>query len=69
MRNDGEGIYGLADLTARERNRVHEANDLAAWMVWAVTLCIACKVPVVVENPATSRLWLFPPLKELLLNS
>ena len=55
------GIYGLLGLNAADRNRVRIGNLLADTVCKFIDLCIEFKVPIVIENPLTSRLWLYPP--------
>jgi hypothetical protein len=60
------GIWGLAGLTPEEQERFRIGNALASWAADLIHMCIKPRVPVVIENPQTSRLWLFPSLAALL---
>ena len=67
LRGDSESqIYGLPNLSEKDERRVIDGNRLASEMCDLVKLCIKRKVPVVVENPQSSRLWLWPELQPLL---
>ena len=59
-------IFGLPDLSEKDQQRVLIGNRLANEMCVLIKLCIRCKVPVVIENPSSSRLFLFPALRKLM---
>ena len=62
-------IFGLPHLSEKDQQRVRIGNRLAKEMCVLIKLCIRCKVPVVVENPSLSRLFLFPALRKLISKS
>jgi len=64
--NDPEGIYGLPNLNAKDKERVRLGNRLANRAAVIIRLCRDANVPVFLENPASSRLWIFPPILRLL---
>ena len=64
--SDSVGIWGLPNLNAKDRERVRLGNKLAKRAATIIRICIAAKIPVFLENPANSRLWIFPPISHLL---
>ena len=67
LRGDSaEEIWGLDGLSRKDQERVLAGNRLARWTARLFRHAAQHGVPVVVENPQTSRLWLAPPFKALL---
>jgi hypothetical protein len=67
LRGDSsELIWGVSGLNEKDQTRVDLGNKLALKTVRYVKLCMQFGVPCVIENPALSRLWLFPPLLNVL---
>ena len=62
-------IYGLPDLSPKDIDRVRLGNKLANWVVSLIKLCLQHSIPIIIENPLTSRLWIYPPLMRLLPRS
>jgi hypothetical protein len=60
------GIYGLDNLSQKDQDRVQLGNKLVLWSIRLLKCCIKHRVPVVIENPRSSRLRLLPPLQVLL---
>ena len=50
---------GLPGLSPKDRHRVALGNRQARWLVDIIRVCRRLCVPIVVENPASSRLWLY----------
>lgn len=67
--SDSVGIWGLPNLNARDRERVRLGNRLAQRAAAIIRLCVAAKIPVFLENPANSRLWIFPPISNLICHA
>lgn len=44
-------------------------NNLARFSFRVFKLCVLFEVPVALENPSTSRLWLLPMVRRLLKNN
>ena len=59
-------VWGLPNLSPKDKDRVAQGNRLALQLVCYVKLCIKFGVPIVIENPETSRLWILPPFLKLL---
>ncbi len=59
-------IRGLSGLKPADHERLVQGNKLADWTARVVRLCCELNIAVVVENPANSLLWLYPPLARLL---
>jgi hypothetical protein len=59
-------IYGLPNLSAADQERVHAGNRLADYVAAVLRLCILHDVAVILENPLTSRLWLYPSIQKLI---
>ena len=57
LRSDGS-VYGLPDLRPGDVAKVQEANAMLRHLHSLLHLCMSCKVPFVIENPWTSRIWL-----------
>ena len=62
-------IWGLPGLNSKDRWRVKLGNQSARWMVRVIRHAIKTKTPLIMENPATSRLWLCPPIRRLLASA
>ena len=74
-RNDGRGppplrsneaLWGLPGLSDQDQERVREGNALARFSLRVFDICHRFGIPVGLENPATSRLWLVPQMQRLL---
>ena len=65
LRDDQEGIYGLKGLSDKDQHRVFLGNQLALVTARMIRVCMKHGVPFFLENPKTSRLWIFPPIKKL----
>ena len=58
-------LWGLPGLTPSEQRRVEQGNAMAQFTVSVIRLCIELQIPVGLENPLCSRLWLLPELDQL----
>ena len=58
-------IWGLPNLGPKDKARVAGGNATARVTARVASACEKHGVPCVIENPATSRLWLCPPLAKL----
>ena len=76
-RHDGKGtpplrgncprtLKGLPGLKPSQRKRVLSANKLLFYTYELCSLCMKHKVPFYLENPRSSRVWLWPTVKKLL---
>ena len=74
-KNDGRGppplrsdqqLLGLPNLSLRDRERVKVANDLFDKTLDLLRCALEIGMPIVLENPKTSRLWLMPPLIDII---
>ena len=57
MRDDDKFLCGLDNLSAKDQAKVLKANRLLGQMVWLARVAIKMGLPVSIENPATSYLW------------
>ena len=73
-RNDGRGpgplrsdqlLRGLPNLSEADQARVKTGNILADFSALIFETCEKMGIPVCLENPSTSRLWLLPRFKRL----
>ena len=65
LRDDGDGLYGLPSLAARDQAKVELGNRLLQFTAKVVRCCCSHHVPVLIENPQTSRIWLTREMKQL----
>lgn len=68
LRSDSQ-IWGLANLSTQDQARVQLGNNLARFSAQVFRVCLQCTVPVGLENPHTSRLWLIPSFQQLIHNN
>ena len=66
LRDDSQYIYGLPDLEERDQRRVDDSNETLRFVSGLIRLCLEHPVMLVLENPATSRLWITPEMRRLL---
>ena len=64
--SDKSGIWGLGGLNQKDQRRVRLGNRLGVRVGWVIRTCRRYDIPVFLENPARSRLWMFPPIARLL---
>ena len=57
-----QGIWGLVNVSDKDQDRIWLGNKLALWTASIIRLAIRHRVPITIENPMTSRLWIFPPI-------
>ena len=57
---------GLNGLSLKDQERVKIGNRLARRVIHILKLCKKHGVPIIIENPLTSRLWILPPLLALI---
>ena len=55
-----------AKLSARDHQKVIEANLLLKHTIVLIELCIKADIPILLENPKSSRLWLVPEIKRII---
>ena len=65
LRDDSQYIYGLPDLEERDQRRVDDGNESLRFVSGLIRLCLEHNVMLVLENPATSRLWITPEMSRL----
>eukprot|EP00438_Fugacium_kawagutii_P032643 Skav206865 [mRNA] locus=scaffold898:55024:69937:- [translate_table: standard] len=65
LRSD-EHPLGLSGLREADENKVREGNLFMRFSVQVCMLCILLGIPFTLENPATSRIWICPPMQALL---
>lgn len=58
-------VWGLPDLSAKEREHVLNANKQAHFMIGLFALCLRNNVTMVVENPRGSWIWRLPSVQRL----
>ena len=58
-------LWGLPGLSPIDQKKVDDGNAMALFTVSIIQLCIEVKIPVAVENPLTSMLWLLPEVAQL----
>ena len=78
-RNDGKGpgpvrdahefLDGFDNMSAKDHAKVLEANRLLRLMVWLARVAIKMGLPVSIESPSTSRLWLTHEIQSLTKSS
>ena len=66
LRDDHDYIYGLPGLSHLDSDKVRLGNNLMRFSAKVFRICLDLGIPVALENPYTSRLWLAPPMKHLL---
>ena len=64
--SDKSGIWGLGGLNQKDQWRVRLGNRLGMRVAWVIRMCRRYAIPVFLENPVKSRLWIFPPIARLL---
>ena len=60
------GIHGLHELSAKDKARVEEANVLLAHTISLIKTAYNKGIPILMENPKSSRIWLMPNMIQLL---
>jgi len=58
-------IWGIPGLSPLDTAKMRAGNGFLRVSVRVVQLCVALGTPVALENPASSMLWLTPPMKRL----
>ena len=66
LRDDHQFLLGYPDLSPKDQLKVENGNSLMRFSAKLFRLCLHLGIPVALENPHTSRLWLAPPIKHLL---
>ena len=64
LRSDNQP-YGLPGLSAADQLKVRIGNELAWFSVRVLTLCASLRIAAALENPWTSRIWLFRGFRRL----
>jgi hypothetical protein len=62
-------INGLPNLRPKDQHKVELGNRTMRQSAEFILACIRSNTPVMLENPATSMAWLFPPIARLLKQS
>ena len=65
LRTD-EYLWGLPNLSTKDRLKVHTGNALFALTLRVLEVCEQHGVPYALENPASSMAWLLAPMKRFL---
>jgi len=66
LRGDSEGeIWGLPNLSIADQRRVDLGNKTALWCADIFVRAANAGIPVIIENPLNSRLWICPPFRKL----
>ena len=60
LRDDGEFILGLPNLSPKDQEKVDDGNSSLSFLCELIDLCLKYDTMIVVENPCTSRLWVAP---------
>lgn len=68
LRDDGMYLMGFLDLPPHDLEKIRVGNVLMKFSAKMFRCCLRHNVPIALENPHTSRLWLAPPIKHLLLH-
>ena len=58
LRDDGEFILGLPNLSEKDQVKVNDGNESLEFLCSLIGLCQKHNTMIVVENPCTSRLWM-----------
>ena len=66
LTDDGLYLMGYPDLSPKDIDKIKVGNSLMKISAKIFRCCIQHDVPVALENPHTSRLWLAPLIKHLL---
>ena len=69
LRDDHEGLMGLLDLSPRDDAAVKEGNLMLEIVCELIQFCIDHGVIVLLENPASSRVWLTERMQKLISNN
>ena len=59
-------IYGLPDLSASDRSKILIGNATMRQSAEFIHACVHAHIPVILENPVASMLWLAPPIRSQL---
>ena len=59
-------IYGFPDLSASDRSKILVGNATMRQSAEFIHACIRAHIPVILENPVASMLWLAPPIRSQL---
>ena len=66
LRDDHHNLMGFSDLPPHDLEKIRIGNNLMKFSAKVYRCCLRHDVPVALENPHTSRLWLAPPIRHLL---
>lgn len=66
LRDDDRYIFGLPDLSTKDRAKVQGANLMLRESVRLIKYCLQHNIPGYLENPWTSRVWKTPSIRRLL---
>ena len=65
LRDDDKFLYGLPKLSEKDCCKVRDANRLLRTVAGLCRLAIKYKIPFVIENPQSSRVWLSQEVRNL----
>lgn len=65
LRNEAHPM-GLPWIKGRDRAKLLTGNELFFFSMRIICVCLCLRIPVILENPKTSRCWLTPILRQLL---
>ena len=66
LRDDHQYLLGLPHLSEKDQLKVRVGNTLMRFTAKIFRMCLEFNIPVALENPHTSRLWLTPSIQYLL---
>ncbi len=65
LRDDHQFLMGYHDLPPHDLEKIRLGNRLMRFSAKVYRVCLRLSIPVAIENPRTSRLWLASPIKHL----
>lgn len=68
LRDDHQFLMGFSDLPPHDLEKIRLGNILMKFSAKIFRICLKQGIPVAIENPRTSRLWLAPPVRHLLFH-
>jgi hypothetical protein len=67
LRDNDKYLWGLPSLSPRDAERVESGNAQVRWASRIFSWAARRSIPCVIENPASSRVWLTPQMQRLLM--
>ena len=65
LRDEGMNLWGFENLEGEDRERVRKSNVLTRLTLTIMEHVLSFGMPLILENPQSSRLWLIPKLRAL----